>query len=501
MQKLELFVCENAAAEYQAIFENENYEDVSVTVYPCLCLAKGNKQNLVTMLDADERQNRDKVILCSKRCEILKLDSKQLNAYQIAANNYCFQNLANEQLIEYISEHGGYIVSAGWLKNWQRRLREAGFDQNTARQFYQDCCKELVFLDSGIDLGLVAILQDLARYLDIPYKAIKVEIDHTKVALQNIILEWRLHRKNAEFNQQLAELKRQNAEYSAFVHIIQQISVATNKREIITRIIDIFTSIFGAQNCNFADKEHSLLTFGEGVADFVLHSKQKCLISEKDNHFFVKVEYNEELLGIVKADGFLFPQYIRKYAEFAVSLADVCAVVMQNAKQYELLERRKDELKYLSYHDGLTGLYNRTYFNEAIQDFRKMPAWAIFICDIDKMKAINDSYGHPAGDLALRLTAELLRCCFRETDIIARVGGDEFAVLVNGCDAKTARMLKERCLATSARQNETGDFPWHYSLSIGFAIADRANVEVEPILLAADQAMYLDKKIKKTPPV
>ena len=496
MKKLELIICENAATEYQAILAQEEYADVLLTTYPCQCFSHAKGNVLAEILEATEARMNDGVIICSRACDILNTDTKGLKAYKTVVANYCFQNLANEQLIEYIVGNGGYIISAGWLRNWEERFVQSGFTQETASRFYQDFCKELVFLDSEINSDVTGKLQDLSIYLNLPYKIIRVDMETTRTMIRNIILEWRLQRKNTEFNEELAELKRQNAEYSAFVHILQQISVTTQKREIVTKIIEIFTAVFGARNCVFAEKENSLLVFGDSIAEFALQVRQKCLLSEPDNRFFVKVSYNAELLGILKAEGFLFPQYIRKYAEFAVSLADVCAVVMQNARQYELLERRKDELKYLSFHDGLTQLYNRAYFNEAIREFGKEELWTVFVCDLDKMKEINDLYGHNAGDEAIRLAADLLRTCFRETDVLVRMGGDEFAVLVKGCDDEMARKLKDRLRAAVVFQNEKQLHPWRFGISIGYAVSQNAGADVEQLIHSADQAMYKDKHDK-----
>ena len=104
----------------------------------------------------------------------------------------------------------------------------------------------------------------------------------------------------------------------------------------------------------------------------------------------------------------------------------------------DVTEKKKaeEQLKYLSLHDPLTGLYNRTFFEEGMRrasDGRFDPI-GIIICDLDGLKLINDSLGHDAGDSLLAAAAGIIGKTFRKGDIVSRIGGDEFAVLLTGSD-------------------------------------------------------------------
>ncbi|MDZ7760636.1 MAG: diguanylate cyclase [Desulfovermiculus sp.] len=162
----------------------------------------------------------------------------------------------------------------------------------------------------------------------------------------------------------------------------------------------------------------------------------------------------------------------------------------------DITERKKaeEELRHMSFHDSLTGLYNRNFFEESmtrLQDGRYMPL-GILTCDLDGLKFINDTLGHQSGDELLIQTAELLRNSFRSSDVIARIGGDEFAVLVPETDQKILEMLSQR-LRSSVQEYNNHNPRLPLSLSIGFAVSNHSPINLQSLFREADDRMYRDK--------
>jgi diguanylate cyclase (GGDEF)-like protein len=158
----------------------------------------------------------------------------------------------------------------------------------------------------------------------------------------------------------------------------------------------------------------------------------------------------------------------------------------------------------LSLTDELTKLYNRRGFLELATKQLKLVQRAqhrlcLIYMDIDDMKAINDRFGHNAGDAALTHLSQILRHTFRDSDVIARIGGDEFAILVLNAADDSAEVIQARLQANlDVYNHEASHFNYVLSISMGTLWVDpAAKHTIEDLLTKADAAMYVQKQSKK----
>lgn len=171
--------------------------------------------------------------------------------------------------------------------------------------------------------------------------------------------------------------------------------------------------------------------------------------------------------------------------------------------EHEVLERKRAEqkLRYVAYHDTLTGLPNRALFlsalAKALRRMRRHPrrGVAVLFLDLDRFKVVNDSLGHDAGDALLVALAGRLAGCVRPYDTLARMGGDEFTILLDdiGC-AGDAVALAERIIEALKRPFEVAGHVIFSSTSIGIALAGSGSNDADAMLRDADTAMYRAKQ-------
>jgi diguanylate cyclase (GGDEF)-like protein len=163
-------------------------------------------------------------------------------------------------------------------------------------------------------------------------------------------------------------------------------------------------------------------------------------------------------------------------------------------------ERTEAELRYLADHDSLTGLLDRRRFRSELDQYVSFTAryggqGAVMIVDIDGLKAINDSLGHHAGDNLIRQVAATMRERVRTTDIVARLSGDEFAILMPQTDTDGALHLGEDLRAQVAESARPTPEAEPATISVGITMfGGKGDASAEAVLVAADQAMYRAKE-------
>lgn len=199
------------------------------------------------------------------------------------------------------------------------------------------------------------------------------------------------------------------------------------------------------------------------------------------------------------------------YTSFNQMLAALREREAENLKLQQLLSQRYEKVKTQAVTDSLTGLYNHRYFHyrleeEIARSKRSKKPLVLAFCDLDNFKRFNDTYGHLAGDEALRSLAAIIRKCLRVSDIAARYGGEEFALILPETDYKGARTLAERLrqdvaafpfktpLHSAAKKEAPAKV--HMTISIGLAAFPPARSKTE-LLEQADKAMYQAKKLNR----
>ncbi len=194
-------------------------------------------------------------------------------------------------------------------------------------------------------------------------------------------------------------------------------------------------------------------------------------------------------LGTASLVGFLgqFFRQANAWAEFRNRI--------ELEREHERNEELRRRLERLSREDPLTGLANRRSWDESLaREFervgRQNGSLSVILCDVDRLKEINDRFGHAVGDQVLRTTADLLRERVRASDLAARIGGDEFGILCPDTDPESARVVAEELRVRLAALTESESPVPGLTLSIGVAGREPQDVSPTELMLRADGRLY-----------
>ncbi|WP_296250246.1 diguanylate cyclase [uncultured Stenotrophomonas sp.] len=237
----------------------------------------------------------------------------------------------------------------------------------------------------------------------------------------------------------------------------------------------------------YADDVHRLKGYGFGAVDYMAKPLEATILLSKVQVFLELYRHR-------------------------VALRDALSELSERNRQLEIeVEQRKQmeqEMRHLAMHDMLTGLPNRALFMDRLESAhhraqRHGGMFALVYVDVDRFKEVNDTWGHGAGDAVLIELAARLRGALRENDTVARLGGDEFALVLEELDdINDAHRLMERVseslLAPMRYQRDGEQVTLSIGASIGLAAYPADGAEVDALLHAADQAMYLTKRSRDT---
>ncbi len=237
------------------------------------------------------------------------------------------------------------------------------------------------------------------------------------------------------------------------------------------------------------------VVLGHGPLGQVLAGTKITASSEDQRRLTVAMRAHGSVVGalhLARPHGAQFTDYERKLVDLVAAEA---AAANQNARLHEETQR-------LATVDQLTGVFNYRYFNETLSlevDRARRLGYAVglLMLDLDKFKLVNDTFGHPIGDAALRAVAEVLRTSLRQTDVVSRCGGEEFAVILPGLGARGVRAVGEKLRRAVRALEPVGQdrkVPFPLTISVGGVSQAPAELATESLIHDADAALYEAKR-------
>jgi len=338
-----ILVCNYFAKEVKAVVQSLNLQNVHVKVFPSNCgrpaLKKDEIQQLITSTNCKQH-----CVLGSTCLKDLKNDVN--NTVNLCHFDTCFDMVLNKNLVNHYIKNGAYIVSPGWLNNWKHEMKNMGFNKEMASDFFKETCKEIILLDTGVGAENSENVKEFALFINMPFRIIPVGLDFMANYIGKTVLQLSTERK-----QLLAE--RKVNDYSMTMDLLNDLAETLNEKEVISKIIQLFTMLFAPAKLFYLEVNNGIhgnliatpeIEKNDAVIEELLNSNETETITTLNTGFQCKLVQKGELLGIIKIDEIAFPQYREHYQNLAASLIQICALVVSNARAYQLITNQKDQL-------------------------------------------------------------------------------------------------------------------------------------------------------------
>lgn len=235
-----------------------------------------------------------------------------------------------------------------------------------------------------------------------------------------------------------------------------------------------------------------------GRSDFDLFGQQMAtLFRDRDTLMMLQKSQsrNDELVTYPDGHQVYFETLKTPYYDHEGNVLGLIGI----SRDISLRKEKEQEIIYLNEHDVLTGLYNRAYFDQEHHklDHEDHLPLSLIIGDINGLKLINDAFGHLEGDHLLVAIADILSSCCRKEDVIARIGGDEFCILLPNTDTNMAKTLQDRISEACESYSSSANIQSHFTnISLGHATKTEKSEPFEKVFKMAEEHMYRRKLLE-----
>jgi len=518
---LSILVCHNLALEAAIAIRREGLLDVGLATFPPdFCAVEQSWETLAPYIPPANSPN-DRVYVLGGHCLAgLGEPPPKFSHCQARCLEQCCQFFVGAEVLEQSNRTGVYTLTPGWLARWREYVQKWGFDSALAREFFKESATRLQLVDTEVARRSQQQLEEFAEFVALDFTAVPVGLDYFCLYLSKLVADWCAEDERRATLALANRASRQSADYAMAFDLIGRMAGIMSEDKVVQQVLELAAMLFAPAQALFATVDDGVLQHLQGfpangaaereALQTALAAAGEAEWIEAESGFRVKCVHRDRTLGILQVAGFAFPEYRQDYLNIALVIAKVCGLAISNARIYQALGETVGELeteidktkvverhlRHLSTHDFLTGLYNRTFFEEELARLgrsRQFPI-TIMVADVNDLKPVNDRYGHAAGDRLLQDVAQILQSAFRADEIVARIGGDEFAVILPHTDFWSVPRIERRVRKAIVEYVAAEDFM--LSIAIGSATADEGE-SLADIFKLADHRMYEDKQAMK----
>lgn len=332
-----IHICAHYWAEVEAVLRQLAHPDVRAIAQPVTCLGRNGNCQMAARGDADGHGCGNTLVLGSHDI-----------GNSGARPHHCMDILAGPEVLEHERAGGGWLLSGGWILHWREHLAAWGFDQDTARAFFGESVRELIWLETSPDARVTQHLIAMAEYLALPWRRRFVGRDYLRVFLDKRISDWRHRQREIMLSEQLANTNRKVADHAMALDLLMRLSDISDEPTTICRIQELFEMLFGCREPSYVEVHDGRIGAVHArtpmpmdqaaLQALIEHPAPSCHDAQDEGGFILRIDHGQRTLAILVVRDIAFPQYRARYRDLGQAIASLCGLAIANARTYAALQ-------------------------------------------------------------------------------------------------------------------------------------------------------------------
>ncbi|MCE1254277.1 MAG: HD domain-containing protein [Anaerolineae bacterium] len=263
--------------------------------------------------------------------------------------------VADPTIVLSAMQEGAYLLTSGWLMDWQKQIESWGFDKNTIKEFFSESISSLVLLDTGISADSHIKLNKFASYTGMPSRIIPVGTGYFSLFLKQFILNWQLNQKVNHKSDSEEHTISTAANYAMAMELLVGLTKIWNEDKVIEAILEIFSMLFAPKQVEYIpwneNRPGKIVVLSadyfsdEQLETWLNVSNDDETWQETDGGFLLRIRYIDKTVGGLAVKSIAFPEYRNQYLNLAIEVAHLCGLAIINARTYQEIQRFNAELE------------------------------------------------------------------------------------------------------------------------------------------------------------
>jgi signal transduction histidine kinase len=362
-EKLCFIACSNLFPEINHLLNNDVYPDIEVKCIKSFCMGCTDTNKTIELIN-DYGNKYSKVIFITSCCINFNQFKKNINdSIEIIQLSQCFNLFLNDSLIDFYLNQRKYIVTNGWLRNYDQQLKNWDFDEKSAKSFFKESASEILLLDTGITDDYLPDLKIFSDYIGLTYSILPVGLSFCKLILDNKIIKWRETKQSGTFNDKLTIITRKTADYAFVFNQLHNLLEITDEKVIVQDIFSLLNILFMPQNIVYTP-----IINNEPKDAIFYNSNPNTDITNSENGFNIELIFNQELIGTFELIGIKFYEYISKYTEISNVIAGISTLALVNARKFDEILSANNTIKEYSAQLEINNIEKDKFFSIIAHD-------------------------------------------------------------------------------------------------------------------------------------